>query len=178
MLDSIPDNENALPPYSATASWSSHRMARSIASRSERERRRSLRHPGRGDRHSVTRAVVRSAPARISSSLRGYRRWTTRPSTTASVMSAAQADGRAAARWSDGRVEPRAPASPQFPGTVDDPQICRRKRWGSCDQAMTELATKGSIPASTMALRSRASPERIRLLTVPSGTPSSDATST
>lgn len=47
-----------------------------------------------------------------------------------------------------------------------------------CDQAGTELAMKGSIPASTKAMRSRASPERIRLLTVPAGTPSSDATST
>jgi len=39
---------------------------------------------------------------------------------------------------------------------------------------MTELATKGSIPASTMALRRRARPERIRLLTVPSGVGQAD----
>lgn len=48
-----------------------------------------------------------------------------------------------------------------------------------CYYAMAELARKGSIPASTMAaLRSRARPERIRLLAVPSGTPSRAATST
>ena len=45
-----------------------------------------------------------------------------------------------------------------------------------CTDDGAMLAARGSIPASTTAVRSRVSPERMRLLIVPSGTPRINAT--